>query len=78
MRRWPQVKRFLVHNQTFSIQEGSDGGSEVILREEDRVISDQVEVCTIFNSVFANVATDIGKDCNIDNLEEHHSIQKKG
>ena len=40
------------------------------------MISDQAEVCTIFNSFFANVATDIGKDCHIDNLEEHLSIQK--
>ena len=38
------------------------------------MISDQAEVCTIFNSFFANVATDIGKDCHIDNMEEHPSI----
>ena len=53
-----------------------DGGSEVILCEEDRVILDQAEVCTIFNSFFANLATEIGKDCHIDYLEEHPSIQK--
>ena len=40
------------------------------------MISDQAEVCTIFNSFFANVATDIGKDCHIDNMEDHPSIQK--
>ena len=38
------------------------------------MISDHAEVCTIFNSFFANVATDIGKDCHIDNMEEHPSI----
>ena len=40
------------------------------------MISDQAEVCTIFNSFFANVATDIGKDCHIDNMEDHPSIPK--
>ena len=66
---WPKIKPFLS-------KKGSDGGSEVILCEEEGVISDQAEVCTIFNSFFANVATDIGKDCHIDNLEEHPSILK--
>ena len=66
---WPTIKPFLS-------KKGSDGGSAVILCEEDKLISDQAEVCTIFNSFFANVATDIGKDCHIDNMEEHPSIQK--
>ena len=47
---WPTIKPFLS-------KKGSDGGSEVILCKEDRVISDLAEVCTIFNSFFANVAT---------------------
>ena len=63
-------------SKPFLSKKGSDGGSEVILCEDDRVISDQAEVCTIFNSFFANVATDIGKDCHIDNMEDHPSIQK--
>ena len=66
---WPTIKPFLS-------KKGSDGGSEVILCEGEKVISDQAEVCTIFNSFFANVASDIGKDCHIDNMEEHPSIQK--
>ena len=65
---WPTIKPFL-------FKKGSDGGSEVILCEENKVISDQAEVCTLFNSFFANVATEIGKDCHIENLEEHPSIQ---
>ena len=40
------------------------------------MILDQAEVCTIFNSFFANVATDIGKECHIENMEEHPSILK--
>ena len=66
---WPTIKPFLS-------KKWSDGGSEVILCEDEGVISDQAEVCTIFNSFFANVATDIDKDCHIDNMEEHPSILK--
>ena len=66
---WPTIKPFLSKN-------GSDGGSEVILCDDEGVISDQAEVFTIFYSFFADVATDIGKDCHIDNMEEHPSILK--
>ena len=66
---WPTIKPFLS-------KKGSDGGSEVILCEENKVVSDQAEVCSLFNSFFANVATDIGKDCYIENMEEHPSILK--
>ena len=70
----PKSKDFWPTIQPFLSMKGSDGGPEVILcGEEDRVISDQAEVCTIFNSFFA---TDKGKDCHIDNMEEHPSIQK--
>ena len=44
--------------------------------EENKVVSDQAEVCSLFNSFFANVATDIVKDCHIENMEEHPSILK--
>ena len=36
------------------------GGNEVILSEQDKVVSDQPEVCEIFNNYFVNVAKDIG------------------
>ena len=66
---WPTIKPFLS-------KKGSDGGSEVILNENDQVISDQAEACTVFNTFFfANVAKNIGKDCQITNLKEHPSIQ---
>ena len=47
----------------------------MILNENDQVISDQAEACTVFNTFFANVAKNIGKDCQITSLKEHHSIQ---
>ena len=65
---WPTIKPFLS-------KKGFDGGSEVILCEDERVISDQAEVCTIFNTFFANVAKDIGKDCDITDTEEHPSVK---
>ena len=55
---WPTIKPFLS-------KKGCDGGSEVILCEDNKVISNQTEVCTLFNFFFANVATDIGKDSHI-------------
>ena len=42
---WPTIKPFLS-------KKGSDGGSEVILNENDQVISDQAEACTVFNTFF--------------------------
>ena len=71
----PKSKNFWHTIKPFLSKKGSNGGSEVILCQENKVISDQAEVCTLFNSFFANVATDIGKDCHIENLEEHPSIQ---
>ena len=53
---WPTIKLFLS-------KKGSGGGSEIILSENDKIISDQKEVCNVFNSYFVNVAKDIGKDC---------------
>ena len=38
---WPTIKPFLT-------KKGSDGGSEVILCEENKVISDQAEIYTLF------------------------------
>ena len=53
---WPTIEPFLS-------KKGSGGGSEIILSENDKIISDQKEVCNVFNSYFVNVAKDIGKDC---------------
>ena len=52
---WPTIKPFLS-------KKGSGGGSEIILSENEKIISDQREVCDIFNNYFVNVAKDIGKD----------------
>ena len=53
---WPTIKSFLS-------KKGSGGGSEIIISENDKIISDQKEECNVFSSYFVNVAKDIGKDC---------------
>ena len=67
---WPTIKPFLS-------KKGSGGGSEIILSENDKIISDQKEVCNVFNSYFVNVAKDIGKDCTQydRDFSTHPSIQ---
>ena len=48
----PKSKDFWLTIKPFLSKKGSDGGSEVILNENDQVIADQAEVCTIFNTLF--------------------------
>ena len=68
---WPTIKPFLS-------KKGSDWGNEVILCEDDKIVSDQGEVCNIFNNYFVNVAKDIGNDTSQYNQDfsNHPSIEK--
>ena len=59
---WPTIKLFLS-------KKGQDGGTPVVLSEGGgrrgggaggKVVTDQNEVCAIFNNFFVNVAKDIG------------------
>ena len=51
---WPTIKPFLS-------KKGSDGGSEILLsKKNDKIISDQKDVCEVFNDFFVNVAKGIG------------------
>ena len=52
---WPAIKPFLS-------KKGSDGGNEIILCENEKIVSNQSEVCEIFNEHFVNVAKDIGRN----------------
>ena len=67
---WPTIKPFLSKTAV-------GGGNEVILCEEDKVVSDQPEVCNIFNKYFVNVAKDIGKEADQyrDDFSDHPSIE---
>ena len=62
----------------FLSKKGSSGSNEIILSENDRIVSDQTEVCNIFNNYFVTVAKDIGNDSLQfkDDFSDHPSIQK--
>ena len=70
---WPTIKPFLSNK-------GSDGGNDVILCENEKIVSGQTEVCNIFNNYFVNVAKDIGNDSDTSNYKQdfsdHPSIKK--
>ena len=68
---WPTIKPFLS-------KKGSDGGNEIILCENDKIVSDQGEVCNIFNKYFVNVAKEIANDATQYDQDflNHPSIQK--
>ena len=42
---WPTIEPFLS-------KKGQDGGTPVVLSEGDKVVTDQTEVCAIFNNWF--------------------------
>ena len=68
---WPSIKPFLS-------KKGSGGWSEIILYENEKMVSSKSEVSEVFNEFFVNVAKDIGntsKDYNPD-FSDHPSIQK--
>ena len=64
---WPTVKPFLTNK-------GSNHKKDTILCENSNLITDQQEVCTIFNDFFINVAKDIGNN-SIPVNKDHPSIQ---
>ena len=68
---WPTIKPFLS-------KKACGGGNEVILCEKDKIVSEQPEVCELFNDHFVNVAKDIGKssDQYKDDFSDHPSITK--
>ena len=54
------------------------GGTPVVLSEGGKVVTDQTEVCTIFNNFFVNVTKDIGNGGTQYDKEfsDHPSIKK--
>ena len=63
---WPTVKPFLTNKGTIVKK-------DTILCEKDNLISDQSEVCDIFNDFFVHVAKDIGAG-SIPINENHPSL----
>ena len=63
----PKSKDFRPTIKSFLSKKGSGGGSEIILCENEKMVSSQSEVSEVFNELFVNVAKDIGntsKNCN--------------
>ena len=59
---WPTIRPFLTNK-------GSNQQSEINLCENNVIISDQKQVCDIFNDFFVNVAKDIGTDSDTHSFE---------
>jgi len=52
---WPTIKSFLTNK-------GCNFQSDIILNENDNLLTSQSDICDVFNNFFTNVAKDIGKD----------------
>lgn len=63
---WPTIKPFLTNK-------GNNTSKDTILSENDHIITDQQDICDIFNNFFVNVAKDIG-DPGVIIDEKHPSI----
>ena len=67
---WPTIKPFLSKNSQ------SKNNNNVILKENDVLISDQPTVCENLNSYYVNTANNIGINNNTPVNEKHPSISK--
>ncbi len=58
----------------FLTNKGTYGQNELVLREQNEIISEAAKVCTIFNEHFVNIAADIGPDQNNADYTYHPSV----
>lgn len=65
---WPTIKPFLTNK-------GSNFENNIVLNENDKLLTNQNEISNVFNNFFINVAKDIGND-SIPIDENHPSVQK--
>ena len=74
------AKKYFWHTIKPLSKRAVGGGNEVILCEDlvDKIVSDQAEVCNIFNKYFINVAKGIGRESDQykDNSSGHPNIEK--
>ena len=54
---WNTIRPFLTNKGTY-------GQNEIVLREQNEIITETAKVCNIFNEHFVNIAADIGPDQN--------------
>ena len=67
---WPTIKPFLTNK---SINKGTN---EIILKENDNLITDQNKVSQLLNDFYVNIAKNIGIDSGSDTNTSHPSITK--
>ena len=59
-----------------AIAKGSKDDPTILLNENGKIISDQKDVCNVFNDFFINVAKDIGSNNDTSDFTSHPSINK--
>ena len=52
----------LQYLKPFLTNKGCNFDTDIILNEDEKLLSDQSEISNVFNNIFVNVAKDIGKD----------------
>ena len=67
---WPTIKPFLSKNSQ------SKNSNNVILKENNVLISDQTKVCETLNNYYVNIADNIGINNNTPVNDQHPSISK--
>ena len=66
---WDTLKPFISNK-------GPSTNCDIILNEDNKIITDQNEITEIFNDFFVNVASNIGEDESSLDLENHPSIRE--
>ena len=64
---WNTIRPFLTNKGTY-------GQNEIVLREQNEIITEAAKVCNIFNEHFVNIAADIGPDQNNADYTYHPSV----
>jgi len=67
---WVTIKPFLSSKST------NKSSNNIILKENDSLVSDQTSVCELLNTFYVNIAKNIGIDSSTSNCENHPSIVK--
>ena len=66
---WKTMKPYNLFKKSCGTQ------SKIILQDNDKIVTKNVDVAEVFNKFFVNVAQDIGKDYTF-NKNDHPSLQK--
>ena len=64
---WNTIRPLLTNKGTY-------GQNEIVLREQNEIITETAKVCNIFNEHFVNIAAEIGPDQNNADYTYHPSV----